>query len=67
MRTNALNLDELQSEVEKLLVLLTDRQPGLITWNMGLNERLEFIQKMLESGCSLEANNNYAPLTCGGN
>ncbi|TWU51412.1 hypothetical protein Poly59_30040 [Rubripirellula reticaptiva] len=46
---SAMNLDELQAEVEKLLALLKDRQPGLMTWNMFLNERLEAVQKMIES------------------
>jgi hypothetical protein len=44
-----MNLDELQAEVEKLLALLRDRQPGLMTWNMFLHERLGAIQKMLEA------------------
>jgi hypothetical protein len=44
-----MHLDELQAEVEKLLALLKDRQPGLMAWNMFLNERLEAIQKMIES------------------
>ena len=39
-------LDKLQAEVEKLLSLLKDRQPGLMTWNMFLEERLKTIQKM---------------------
>ena len=44
-----MNLDELQIEIEKLLSLLKDRQPGLITWNMFLGERLEAIKKMLDA------------------
>lgn len=44
-----MNLNELQAEVEKLLALLQDRQPGLMSWNMLLNERLQSIQKMIES------------------
>lgn len=42
-----MNLDKLQAEVEKLLSLLKDRQPGLTTWNMFLEERLKTIQKMI--------------------
>jgi hypothetical protein len=36
-----MNLDELQTEIEKLSLLLRDRQPGLFTWNGFLKERLE--------------------------
>lgn len=46
-RGSATLLDKLQVEVEKLLSLLKDRQPGLMTWNMFLEERLETIQKMI--------------------
>ncbi len=35
------NLDELQEETEKLLALLKDRQPGLMTWHEFLHERLQ--------------------------
>lgn len=42
-----MNLDELQAEVEKLLSLLRDRQPGLMTWNMFLEKRLSTISKMI--------------------
>lgn len=35
------NLDELQQEAEKLLSLLNDRQPGLMTWNEFLHERIK--------------------------
>lgn len=41
-----INLDALQQEVEKLLRLLTDRQPGLISWNHFMNERLENLHKL---------------------
>lgn|GEM_PF-3880127 len=34
-------LNELQQETEKLLALLTDRQPGLRSWNEFLGERLQ--------------------------
>lgn len=43
-----MNLDELQSEVEKLLSLLKNRQPGLFTWNDFLAERLKNIKQMIE-------------------
>jgi len=35
-----ISLDELQEETEKLLALLKDRQPGLMTWNMFMHDRL---------------------------
>lgn len=44
-----MNLDELHAEVRKLLSLLDDRQPGLISWNMFLEERLKSIAKMIEA------------------
>ena len=40
-------LDKLQAEVEKLLSLLKDRQPGLMTWKEHVEERLKTIQKMI--------------------
>ena len=40
-RKKGVNLDELQQETEKLLALLKDRQPGLMTWNEFLHERLQ--------------------------
>lgn len=36
-----IDLDELQSEADKLVSLLKDRQPGLATWNRLLQERAE--------------------------
>lgn len=44
-----MNLDELQKETEKLLLLLKDRQTGLMSWNMFLEERLKEIKKLIES------------------
>lgn len=44
-----MNLDELQKETEKLLLLLKDRQTGLMSWNMLLTERLKEIKKLIES------------------
>lgn len=44
-----MNLNELQTEVEKLLALLKDRHPELMVWNIFLNDRLKSIQKMIES------------------
>lgn len=43
-----MNLDELQAEVEKLLALLKDRQPGLFTWNEFLANRLRTIKAIIE-------------------
>ena len=43
-----MNLDEVQTEVEKLLSLLNDRQPGTMTWNSFLSERLHTIHGLIE-------------------
>jgi len=43
----SINLDELQEEMEKLLSLLKDRQPGLFTWNEFLMERMKKIHSLL--------------------
>lgn len=40
------SLDELQVEAEKLLSLLRDRQPGLVTWNKFLLQRLETLHNL---------------------
>ena len=40
------NLDELQQETKKLLSLLENRQPGLMTWNEFLYERLQGLYKL---------------------
>lgn len=40
-KKRGINLDELQQEVEKLLSLLRDRQPGLMCWNEFLHERIK--------------------------
>ena len=37
----SINLDELQQRVKQLLALLKDRQPGLMGWNMFMQERLQ--------------------------
>jgi len=42
-----IDLNKLQSETEKLLDLLKDRQPGLATWNLLLRERLENLKKLI--------------------
>ena len=44
-----MDFDELQDEVEKLLALLKDRQPGLVTWNELLADRLVAIQKLIRT------------------
>lgn len=41
-----INLDDLQQETEKLLALLTDRQPGLMTWNMFMQESLQNLHEL---------------------
>ena len=43
---NGVNLDALQQETEKLLALLKDRQPGLMTWNEFMQERLQNLHKL---------------------
>lgn len=45
-----MDLDKLQEETEKLLVLLQDRQRGLMTWNMFLEERLKNIVNLAAEG-----------------
>ena len=40
---SSIDLDVLQSEAEKLLALLNDRQPGIIAWHEFMKERLESI------------------------
>lgn len=42
-----MNLDQLQQEAEKLVSLLKDRQLGLMTWHMLLEERLKAIKQMI--------------------
>lgn len=44
-----MDLNELQAEVEKLLSLLRDRHPGMMTWNLFLRERLKTIKSLIES------------------
>ncbi len=41
-----INLDELQQEAEKLLVLLKDRQMGMMTWDDFMRERLQKIHTL---------------------
>lgn len=43
-----LDLDELQQEAQKLVALLKDRQPGLMTWNEMVRDRLTSIHAMTE-------------------
>ncbi len=40
------NLDELQQETEKLLALLKDREPGLMTWNEFMYKRLTILYSL---------------------
>ena len=39
--------DRLQEEAEKLVALLKDREVGLFSWHMLLNERLKTIHDLL--------------------
>ncbi len=41
-----INFDDLQQETEKLLSLLKDRQPGPMTWNEFVHERLQNLHKL---------------------
>lgn len=42
-----ISLDDLQEQTEKLLHLLKDRQPGLMTWHQFMSERINCIYRML--------------------
>lgn len=42
-----IDLDELQRETQTLLALLTDRHPGLATWNEALRNRLQTLKKLI--------------------
>lgn len=44
-RVISMDLDKLQSECERLVLLLKDRQQGMFTWNMAVAERLQAIKK----------------------
>jgi hypothetical protein len=44
-----MKLDELKREVQSLMSLLNDPQPGLMTWNMMMHERLVKLHRMIES------------------
>lgn len=48
-QANPIDLDQLQAEVEKLLALLKNREPGLMTWNMFLHDRLQSIFKLAKA------------------
>lgn len=41
-----INFDDLQQETEKLRALLKDRQPGLLTWNEFMQERLQNLHRL---------------------
>lgn len=43
------DLDELQQEAEKLVALLKDRQPGLMTWGMFLRDRLTRLHGLIST------------------
>ncbi len=40
------DLNELQGEVERMLELLKNRQPGLATWNSWMKERMEGLHRL---------------------
>jgi len=42
----SINLEELQQEAEKLLDHLKDRQRGLMTWDIFMQERLQNLHKL---------------------
>ena len=44
-----MNLDELQKETERPLALLKDRQPGIMTWNDFMRERLQSVVDLAAS------------------
>ena len=46
---DTIDLDELQAEAEKLVALLEDRHPGLMTWNMFLQQRLQNLRRLTDS------------------
>jgi hypothetical protein len=41
-------LDALQTETEKLLALLKDREVGVAVWHQFLGERLQAMRKLIE-------------------
>lgn len=45
-KQSGIDLDELQREAEKLLDLLNDRQPGLMSWNFMMKARLAKIYQI---------------------
>ena len=45
-KQKAINLDDLEEEAKKLLSLLENRQPGLMTWNGFMRERVESLHKL---------------------
>lgn len=47
MSEPGIDLNALEDEARRLLSLLTDRQPGLFTWNMALAARLRTIHEMI--------------------
>lgn len=51
-----IDLDELQGEAEKLVSLLKDRQPGLMTWNDFMRERLEALHSLASKALNKKDN-----------
>jgi hypothetical protein len=44
-----MKLDELKREVQMLMALLDDPQPGLMSWNIMMHNRLVTLHRMIES------------------
>lgn len=55
-----INLDELQQEIEKLLGLLKDRQPGLISWNEFMMKRLTTLHRLTSKALGKPSNEEVA-------
>lgn len=47
-KEKGINLDELQSEAEKLVSLLKDRNLGLMAWNESLSKQVKSLRDLLD-------------------
>lgn len=47
-KPKSINLDDLQWEAEGLMTLLKDREPGLMSWNMLLKDKLKNIHEIIK-------------------
>jgi hypothetical protein len=45
----SVDLDELQRETEKLLALLRDRHPGLITWSVAVGSQVSKLRQLISA------------------